>query len=57
MGTEARLEWVENRGEQTDITSVQDFSMKTGFEGDERVGVEGGFNKVYIFKREKTEHV
>lgn len=57
MGTEARLEWAENRGEKMDITSMQDSSMKTGFEGDETVGVEGGFNEVYVFKREKTEHV
>lgn len=57
MGTEARPEWVENRGEKMDITNRQDSSMKTGFEGDQRVGVEGGSSEVFIFKREKTEHV
>ena len=49
LGTEARLECVENRGEKMGVTSVQDSSTKPGFEGDERVGVEGGSGEVYIF--------
>lgn len=33
MGTEARLQWVENRGEKMDTTSRKASSVKPGFEG------------------------
>lgn len=47
-GDRARLEWVENRGEKRDIISMKDSPTKPGFEGDERVGVEGGSGELYI---------
>lgn len=31
--------------------------MEPDFEGDQRVGIEGGYSEVYIFSWEKTEHI
>lgn len=47
VGMEARLAWVEERGEG--ITNMEKPSVKPGFRWDERVGGEGSSGEVCIF--------
>lgn len=46
---EARLAWVEERGEEMGITNMEKPSVKPGFRWDERVGGEGSSGEVCIF--------